>query len=119
MISEAKLHQQCYVFFHNQYPKLRGLMCYNLNNSRNKIAGSINQSMGLQAGRSDLVYYRKGKAYMIEIKTEDGKQSLKQKDWQKLIEQEGFVYVVIRSIDEFINFIKKVEDCCLNESEVS
>lgn len=109
MQSEARIQQECYTYFHNNYPNLRGLLCYNLNNSKNRIAGAINFSLGLQAGRSDMVYYRKGRAYMIELKTPDGRQSPKQKEWQQKIEAEGFVYVVIRSVDEFKEFLKKVE----------
>lgn len=109
MDSEAKIQQVCYTYFHNNHPQLRGLLCYNLNNSKNRISGAINASLGLQAGRSDLVYYRKGRAYMIEMKTPEGKQSPKQKEWQKLIESEGFEYVIIRSLDEFKDFLKRVE----------
>jgi hypothetical protein len=72
MDSESKLQTDCYVWFHNTYPKLRGLLCYNLNNSRNKIDGAKNKALGLIAGRSDMVLYRDGVATMIEFKIRDG-----------------------------------------------
>lgn len=106
---EEKLHQDCYVWFHNTYPELRGLLCYNLNNSRNKIDGARNRAKGLQEGRSDFSYYRKGVAWMIELKTEAGSQSPAQKVWQAKMEGEGFQYVVIRSLSEFQDFIRMVE----------
>ena len=103
--TEARIQGHSYVWFHNTYPKLRGLLCYNLNNSRNKIDGSRNKSLGLQKGRSDLVLYLKGTAYMIEVKTETGKQSKDQKEWQQIIESQGFRYFVIRDRDEFEKLI--------------
>jgi ribonuclease HIII len=42
----------------------------------------------------------------IEFKTEKGKQTALQKEWQKQAEKHGNKYVVCRSIDEFINEIK-------------
>ena len=98
---EARLQQECYVWFHNTFPKLRGLLCYNLNNSKDQRTGAINRSLGLQAGRSDLVLYFQGRAIMIEMKTPSGKQSPAKKDWQTLIEQQGFRYEIARSLDEF------------------
>jgi hypothetical protein len=106
MDSESKLQTDCYVWFHNTYPKLRGLLCYNLNNSRNKIDGAKNKALGLIAGRSDMVLYRDGVATMIEFKIRDGVQSELQKEWQKIIEKENFEYYIIRDLDSFINLIR-------------
>jgi len=108
--SEDQLQQSIYIWFHNTFPEKRGLLCYNLNNSKNKIDGNLNRSKGLQAGRSDLVYYRKGRAYMIELKTESGSQEPAQKKWESLIKSEGFIYVIIRDLPSFKAFIKKVDD---------
>ena len=99
--TEARIQQECYMWFHNTYPALRGLLCYNLNNSKNKIDGSINKSLGLQPGRSDMVLYIKGKAIMLEFKTPTGVQSKKQKEWEMVIKREGFEYHIIRSLEEF------------------
>jgi sulfur relay (sulfurtransferase) complex TusBCD TusD component (DsrE family) len=84
---------------------MRGLLCYNLNNSRNKIDGARNKAKGLIAGRSDLVLYYQGKAYMIEIKTPDGSQQPAQKEWQQLITAQGFQYHICRSLSEFQSLI--------------
>jgi len=98
---EARIQQECYIWFHNTFPELRGCLCYNLNNSKNKIDGSRNKSLGLQKGRSDMVLYLNGKAIMVEFKTPTGKQSQAQKKWQKTIEGQGFKYMIIRSKEEF------------------
>ena len=99
--SEDKIQSDCYVWFHNTYPELRGLLCYNLNNSKNKIDGARNKAKGLIAGRSDMVLYYNSNAFMIEFKTSDGSQSAGQKDWASLVRSQGFQYHIVRSLDEF------------------
>ena len=107
-MSEDRLQQECYLWFHNKYPLLRGLLNYNLNNSANVLQGKKNKSMGLQKGRSDLVFYYDGKAYMIEMKTLKGYQSTKQEHWQRLIELAGFEYYIIRTKEQFISTIENI-----------
>ena len=105
MCSEDKLHQDCYVWFHNTYPTMRGLLCYNLNNSKNKIDGARNKAKGLIAGRSDMVLYYQSTAFMIEFKTSDGVQSAGQREWEALVTSNGFQYHIIRSLPEFQSLI--------------
>ena len=64
----------------------------------------------MQKGRSDMVFYIHGTAKMIEFKTETGKQSIDQKNWESLIKQNGFDYVVIRNLQEFKEYMTKVID---------
>lgn len=100
--SEIKLHASCFQYHWNTYPNERGLLCYNLNNSRNVIDGAQNRALGLIKGRSDMVYYcPDGRAKMIEFKTESGYQSKEQLTWQKTIESSGYIYVVVRTFDDF------------------
>jgi len=107
-MNEDKLQAECYLWFHDQYPELRGLLCYNLNNSRNKIRAMMDKSMGLQKGRSDMVFYWNGSAYHIELKVAPNKQTPDQKKWQDKIEKAGFKYFIIYSIDEFKYFINGI-----------
>lgn len=104
--SEIKIQAECYLWFHNNFPELRGLLCYNLNNSANPIQGNQNKQLGLQKGRSDMVFYYKSKAYMIEFKTEDGTQQKEQIEWQRKIEEQGFEYFIIRGIEQFKELIE-------------
>lgn len=106
--SEDKIHTECYCWFHNEYPALRGLLCYNLGNSKNAIDGARNRAKGLQKGRSDLVLYFNEKAYMIELKNTYGEQSNEQKDWELAVQIQGFQYFLIRSLSEFQELIKKI-----------
>jgi len=99
--AEDRIQQEIVQWFNNTYPSLRGLLCYNLNNSQNAIDGNRNKMKGLIAGRSDLVLYYAGRAYMIELKTLKGRQADEQKVWQKLIESHGFMYFIIKDLKEF------------------
>jgi glutathionylspermidine synthase len=107
MQSEIKLQSMCFLWHWNNYPDERGLLCYNLNNSANKIQGNQNKALGLIKGRSDMVYYKNGKAVMLEFKTETGTQSIEQKKWQEKIENQGFEYYLVRSLKQFQEIICK------------
>ena len=50
---------------------------------------------------------------LIEMKTDKGRQSEAQREWQELITKDGYKYVVVRSIEEFI----KVVSNYLNETK--
>ena len=105
MQSEIKLQSSCFLWHWNTYPNERGLLCYNLNNSANKIQGNQNKALGLIKGRSDMVYYKNGKAIMIEFKTETGTQKPEQKYWEEIITKQGFEYHIIRSFEQFQQLI--------------
>ena len=108
MKTENKIQSECYMWLHNSLPGLRGLLCYNLNNSKNKIDGAKNKALGVQAGRSDMVLYYQSKAYMLECKTPGGTQSDKQKEWEQLIKLHGFEYHIFRSLEEFQMIINSI-----------
>jgi len=107
-MSESVLQAKCYIWFHNNHPELRGCLCYNLNNSRNAIDGNRNKAMGLQAGRSDMVLYYNGMAYMIEFKIPGENQKQAQVKWQKLITSQGFDYHLIDSFEDFQELIRSI-----------
>jgi hypothetical protein len=43
----------------------------------------------------------------IETKTEDGRQTPEQKEFQKAVESQGYQYTICRSVDEFIKTINE------------
>jgi hypothetical protein len=106
--TEEALQAACYTWAHNSIPEIRGLLCYNLNNSANARAAAVNKGMGLQPGRSDLVLYWKGTATMIEMKLPGENQRPVQKEWQAKIEAHGFKYYIVYSLDQFQELTKKV-----------
>ena len=105
MHKEEKLQIECYTYFHNTYPELRGLLNYNLNNPRNEINGHLAKLMGLQKGRPDFTLYYKGKAYFCELKTETGVVSQAQKAYHRLLKEQGFDVSIIRTLEEFKNWL--------------
>ena len=62
-------------------------------------------------GESDLtLFMRGGRTYFIEIKTPTGRQSARQKHFQSIVEEMGFRYIIMRSLEDAKRFIKEVED---------
>jgi hypothetical protein len=100
-MSEAKIQSTCFIWTWNNYPQTRGLLCYNLGNSRNKIDGASNKAMGLIPGRSDMTFYWNKTAYFIEFKVPGQKQSISQTEWQNKVEKNGYKYYVIDSFEQF------------------
>lgn len=107
-MTEDQLQSKCYLWAHEYYPEHRGKLCYNLNNSRNRVRGMMDKGMGLQPGRSDMVLYHQGRAYMIEFKLPDGVQSKEQKRWEGIIKEAGFDYVIIRSFEKFQEYLHSI-----------
>ena len=100
-MTEDRLQQLCYTYFHNNYPKLRGLLYHNYNNPPNAIQGKRLKSLGLVTGVADLTLLFHAKAYFFELKTEKGKQSPRQRDWEDKVAGQGFDYILIRNLEDF------------------
>lgn len=62
-------------------------------------------------GESDLTLFAQGgKTYFIEIKTASGRQSKKQKNYERRVRELGFEYIIMRSLDDARKFIEVVKD---------
>ena len=107
--SELQIQAEAFQWFHNSFPAERGLLHANNNNSQNAIKGNQNKALGIVAGVSDMEYFKAGKMYFLEFKTEDGTQSAVQKRFQKVVEAEGATYLIIRSFEQFQEFIQSVQ----------
>ena len=102
--TEERLQQDIFVWHWNNRPNERGLLFMVHNNPKNAIDGARLKSIGMIAGVSDLIYLRPNSTPLfIELKTESGKQSAEQIKWQQTIEQVGYEYKIIRSLDQAIN----------------
>jgi len=82
-------------------PNEEGLLFLNLNNPRSRANGYFLKGIGLTAGVADMTYLSPKGAVFLEFKTPKGKQSLSQKWWQGLVEDAGYRYEVIRSVEDF------------------
>ena len=69
---------------------------------KSAIVAKISKSLGMKAGWPDIDMVWKGRYIGIELKAARGKQSPHQRDVQTEIVTSGGVYVVVKSLDEFI-----------------
>lgn len=70
--------------------------------------GAKRKAMGVRAGFPDFILLMAGRGYSymaIELKTEKGRQSESQKEFQKAVEWSGGKYVIVRSLEEFKKLI--------------
>lgn len=106
---ESRLQIACVKWFRLQYPKLANLLNSVPNGgARNAVTGAILKAEGSVRGVADLELNMAAHGYhglKIEMKTAKGRQSAYQKQWQKDIEAEGYLYAIVRSVDEFIQLI--------------
>lgn len=119
---EAKIQAECVLWLWNNRPETRGLyFCVPNENTQSvyeskrqqMISGSKRKSMGVVSGTSDTILFipRKGyHALCIEYKTPSGHQSPSQVLWQKKVEEQGYCYVIVRSLQAFITVIKNYLD---------
>jgi len=115
MKTENRIQQECVMKFHNTYPKLRGCLFSVPNGGARSIReGLLFKQTGVVAGVSDLILLYDAKAYLFELKNEVGSQSDKQKDWQHLMESQGFTYYLIRDMNTFMQII----DMIINKNEL-
>lgn len=101
--SEDKLQSQFYIWFHNKFPHLRGLLFSVPNGGgRSGLEGKVLKATGLFPGVADMIFLWKGVAYFLELKRPDGRnsQSPKQKYWQELVGAQGFSYEVYNDLKE-------------------
>lgn len=62
-------------------------------------------------GEADLTLFQKGgKTVFVEVKTPTGRQSKQQRTFQKRVEELGFKYKIVRSLDDAKNLILEVSN---------
>jgi hypothetical protein len=65
------------------------------------------KKLGIRAGVADIVImWKGGKIGFIELKTEKGKLSVAQSNFQAMCQESGFNYVVCRSVLDVANTVK-------------
>ena len=105
---EGRIQAECFAWFWNTFPQYRKLLFHVPNeNDRcdgNAIQGAIRKSLGIVPGVSDLILLipRGGYgAFLIEMKDEHGTQKPAQKEWQSIVEAQGYKYIICRSLEQF------------------
>lgn len=110
--NEGRIQAECFAWFWNTFPQYRKLLFHvpneNDRSDSNPIQGAIRKSMGVVSGVSDLICLiprgRHG-ALMIEMKDEKGEQRQSQKEWQAIVEAQGYRYEICRSLEQFKSII--------------
>lgn len=108
---EHKLQVSMVNWFRLQYPSMRhNLFAVPNGGRRDASTGRLLKDEGVLAGVSDLILLKSNQHYgalLIETKTKKGTQRESQKEWESKITADGYKYVVVRSLDDFI---KEVND---------
>lgn len=109
---EIEHHTQvmCINWFRLQYPTLRHRLFAVPNGSaRDVVTGAKLKAEGVLAGVSDLILLKRNKTFgalLIEMKSDNGRQSQAQKEWEaKVTADNEYKYVVCRSLQDFIREI--------------
>lgn len=115
---ESRLQQQCVAWFRAQYPQYAMLLTHPINegsghSEADRRRQGIHKAEGAVAGVPDLLLFMPAviaggdndglmcHGLGIEMKTRKGSQSQEQKDYQKMFENAGYWYAIVRSLDEF------------------
>lgn len=121
---ESNLQRQCVAWFRAQYQQYAMLLTHPANEGNgNRVSGAIHKAEGTMAGVPDLILFipvlssslgfdiedRRELGYIhglgIELKTEKGRQSQSQQDFQHIFESAGYAYYIVRSFNGFRTII--------------
>lgn len=104
---------QCAIvkWFYYAYPAYRGGCLFAVPNGghRNIQTARSLKAEGVTSGVSDLLLLVPKREYhglCVEVKTPAGRQSDNQKNWQRIIEAQGYRYEIVRSLDEFAELVR-------------
>lgn len=107
--TESRIQSICVSHFGYNYPQYRGLLFAVPNGGyRTATTAKIMKAEGVIPGVSDLLLLIPSRQYhglCIEFKTDKGRQSEAQKEWQRAVEAQGYCYKVVRSLDEWIDLL--------------
>lgn len=111
---EDQLQKACVRWFDLQYPRYSKELVHCPNGGkRNAIEAAKFKQMGVRAGFPDLILLVSNRFYPfmgIELKTSKGRQSEHQKEYEYEFSRIGAKYVVIRSLEEFIDIVNAYMD---------
>lgn len=85
------------------------ILCFRCNVGRVQLANGKMFDTGLPEGFPDLLILWNKKVLFCEVKTATGKQRSCQAAFQRLIEERGYIYLILRSVQDIINYIKGQE----------
>lgn len=110
--AEDRLQQLCRVWFDIQHPAIAPLLHHSPNEGilvNSRAGGAKRKAMGVRAGFPDFILLVPNRRYhymAIELKTPTGRQSRSQQVYESLVVNAGGAYVVVRTLDDFINEVQ-------------
>lgn len=108
---EHRLQSNMIRWYRLQYPHMaHNLFAVPNGSKRDAVTAAKLKEEGVLAGVADLILLKSNRFYgalLIEVKTPTGRQSDSQKEWQQLITADGYKYVIVRSLDDFIREVKQ------------
>lgn len=109
--TEGKLQADCFQWFNNTFPNLRGLL-YHVPNGENRdpITANLLKAKGVVAGIPDLVFHYRAKTYFFELKKPNGTGRLSDAQ-NKIIEQldtQRFIVWLLNDLETFKHLIESI-----------
>jgi hypothetical protein len=108
---ESDLQKTCVYWFRVQHRHFEKMLFAVPNGGhRNAREAAIMKAEGVTAGVADVILLIGRGGYnslCVEFKTEKGKQTELQKEWQTETEKNGNKYVICRSVNEFISLVNE------------
>lgn len=107
---EENMQMNCVRWFELQYGSLARKLHHSPNGGRRDAReGARFKRMGTRAGFPDLGLYIARHGYhglFIEMKADKGVQTPSQKQWQRMLESEGYAYRICRDFYEFKDIVE-------------
>lgn len=108
---EHQLQRQMVKWFRLQYPNMKhNLFSVPNGGLRDEVTAAKMKAEGQLAGVSDLIFLKSNRFYgalLIETKTKEGRQSDLQKEWERKITNDGYKYVIVRSLEDFMREVNQ------------
>jgi hypothetical protein len=102
MQSENALQTECFTWFWNTYPALRGLLMAIPNGGkRSPREAKRMKHEGLTAGAPDMLFCYNGRAIFLELKTAKGVLSDEQKHIHVQLRRQNMAVHIVRDIEHF------------------
>lgn len=100
---EDHIQQKIIIWYRNEYQRHGKGLIFAIPNggSRNVAEAKKLKETGLMAGVSDLIVLHGNKCLFVEVKTDTGKQSEKQIEFETKVKALGFDYFLVRSLEQF------------------
>lgn len=110
MRDESAIQQEIFMYYQNNFCTKKEILPHFIfsvpNDGKDLKEQMRKKATGLKSGVSDMIIIQPNRCIFVEIKTETGQQSDKQKEFQKTVEALGFEYWVIRSLEQLKNKLK-------------